>query len=103
MKKMNVVEWEATGTDGKVVKESIIEVLATIISNNYNVIGKGIDAFRFCHRIIILLIEAKKTGILEIEEGDYIKLSDIIRKNISSNLGCSPDIYIAIEEFLKLQ
>ncbi len=102
MKSMKVKKWKAIAVNGKEVEENIINVLTVIIQTSIKDIGKGIDIFRFFNRISTAFNNAEKTGILEIEDGDYIRLSEIIRKNIPANLAFSKDIYSSVEEFLKL-
>lgn len=102
MKVMNVVKWKAVNLQGQDKEESIVDILMSTINRASASIGTGIEQFRFLHRLSEAFDRVEKIGKLEIEDGDYEKLSVIIKKHLPSGLGFSPDIYKAVEEFLKL-
>ena len=104
MKKMNVVKWKVMDMNGKDngVEQSIINVITIALSKASNSMGSGIEQFRFIHRVSEAFDRAEKTGILEIEDTDYAKITDLMKNNMPAGFGFSKDIYSAVENFLKM-
>ena len=104
MKKMNIVKWKAKGMDGKDsgVEQSIIDIMTIVLSRASNSMGSGIDQFRFIHRLSEVFDNAEKTDMLEMEDNDYNKMSDLMKNHLPAGLGFSENIYKEIEAFLKL-
>jgi len=104
MKKMQVVKWQVKSANGENVgrEESIVDVNTNVLSRASNSMGSGIDQFRFIHRVSEGFDKAEKTGMLEIEDTDYAKITDLMKNNMPAGFGFSKDIYSSVENFLKL-
>jgi len=91
---------EFTG-DFKMQDEDLLMVLNVLIANKRpEQIPRGLDKFRLFNRLSKAFEKADRTGVLELEEGDYEFLRSSIEKEIPSTWGLNPNISKAIEEFM---
>jgi hypothetical protein len=61
---------------------------------------KGLDTFRLFHRLANSFEKAETSNVLELEDGDYLFLKNMIERDIPSVWAMNKNINEVIEEFL---
>jgi len=100
MKRIKIEKWKVKLPEGKEVEESLLDIFSNLMGNKDPAqMPRGLDKFRIFTRISKAFDEADKTGILELEEGDYSFLKGIIEADIPGFWGTNKNISKAVEEF----
>lgn len=84
-------------------KADLANALGSLLIQNRDRLPKGMDAFRTFHQIQHAFEEAEKTGFIELEEAPYIFIKKIIETDISPAWAAKPEVFDAIEIFLKAE
>ena len=102
MREIKIVKWEE-GVNGEVRETSTINMLNILINlkTAKDEMPKGMDNFRLMNRVGTAFDKAEKTGVLKLEEGDYIFLKKAIENDIPSAWGMNKHAFKAVDTFLK--
>jgi len=83
------------------VDEDLLVAINVLIANRRpEQMPKGLDNFRLFSRLSKAFEKAEKTKILQLEDGDYKFLKDIIEADVPASWGMNINLYNAFEEFL---
>ena len=108
MRKIEVTKWKEHLPDGEGnLVENDVDLLIAInmllSAKKPETLPRGLDKFRTFTRLGKAFDEAEKTGILTLEEADYVFLKKIIESDIPSTWGMNSDISTAFELFLNAE
>jgi hypothetical protein len=104
MKEIKIEKWKVILPDEKEVEESLLDIFSNLMSNkDPQQMPRGLDKFRIFNRIAKAFDEAEKSGTLELEEGDYSFLKNIIETDVPGFWGTNKNISKAVEEFLNVK
>ena len=111
MRKIKIDSWKAKVpvrddegniTGSKDMDENLLIALNVLIGNKEpKDIPKGIEKFRIFSKIAQAFDKADQTGMLELEEREYIFLKETIEKDIPSAWGMNTNLSKAILSFME--
>lgn len=101
MKKIKIEKWKGKDPEGNEVEEDLMIALNVLVNGKSpEEMPRGLDKFRIFNRITKAFDKASKSDMLELEDGDYKFLKDIVESDLPSRWGANPNIVKAIENFL---
>ena len=111
MRKIKIEKWKSNvpkyGEDGETIigteeKEEtlLIAINVLIASKKPEDMPRGLDNFRTMSRLSKAFEKADKSGLLELEEVDYMFIKKDLEANIPSTWGMNQNIMKAVESFL---
>jgi hypothetical protein len=104
MRKMETVNWMVRNVEGKEEKENIVRLLFVLLHNKRpEEIPRGLEKFRLMSRVGEAFEKADETNILELEDGDYLFLKDMVEKDIPSVWAMNSKLATQVEKFLALE
>lgn len=111
MRKTKIETWKAKvpvrDHEGKIIgtedqDENLLTAFNVLIANKKpEEMPRGLDKFRTFSRLVKAFDKADKSGVLELEETDYIFLKKEIESNIPSVWGMNENLMKAVESFLE--
>jgi len=110
MRKIKIETWKANAPirdkDGNVtgtqeLDENLLIALNVLIgSKQPQDVPKGIEKFRIFGKIAQAFDKADQTGILELEDREYIFLKETVEKDVPSSWAMNKNLSKAINDFL---
>lgn len=107
MRKIENKKWKETTRDEKdqpiELNQDLCGALSALLTVNRDKLPKGMDPFRTFHLIQHAFEDAKKTGIIELEEAPYLFIKSVVEKEIPPTWGAKEEIFQAVEGFLRAE
>jgi hypothetical protein len=110
MRKIKIETWKAKAPErdkeGKIIgtkdadENILIAINMLLASKRPEEMPKGIEKFRIFTKLASAFEKADSTGILELEDREYMFLKEVIEKDVPSSWGMNPDLSKAICDFL---
>jgi len=110
MRKIKIETWKANAPikdkDGNItgtqeLDENLLIALNVLVGPQN--IPRGIDKFRIFNKIVKAFDKADTTGILELEEREYLFLKETVENDIPSTWGMNKELSKAIDDFLNVK
>lgn len=104
MREIKLNFWGGPDEKGKIVQESMIDVINVLInSKDPKQMPIGLDKFLLFGRLSKAFSKAKETNILILEETDYSFVEKMIKTDVPASWGLNPEILKNIQEFLEVK
>lgn len=103
MRVIKLLNWREPDPNNLKEKRDVdlVELLKVLINNrDPQKMPRGIDQHRFYGRLGKIFEKARKTKVLELEEGDYSQLKKIVEEDVDGAWGLNKNINKAVEDFL---
>lgn len=101
MREVKVRRWSVKDSEGKVRKESTIDVIEGLMRNtDPREAPKGWDQFRLYNKIKKAIDAADKTNVLKMEDDVYIFIKALVEKGVPAQWGLNDDIYGVIDDIM---
>ncbi len=103
MREIKVIKWteKVKGKDVEADTTSLLGMMIKMMTPQDA--PRGLDSFRIMSRLDKAFTKAKESGVLKLEETDYLFLKERIKKDIPAAWGTIPEAAEAVELFAEAE